>query len=62
MIPQLKPDIYRCIADHLAATPGPTHLESTKKEMIRSQADLLSLGKANRVSSKLPFAMLSLNV
>jgi hypothetical protein len=50
MIPQLKPDIYRCIADHLTATPGPTHLESTRKEIVRSQADLLSLGKANRVS------------
>ena len=54
MIPQLKPDIYRCIAEHLTEKPGPTHLESTRKEIIRSQADLLSLGKANRVSRTNP--------
>jgi len=54
MIPQLKPDIYRCIADHVSATPGPTHLESTRREILRSQADLLNLGKANRVSRAIP--------
>jgi len=53
MIPQLKPDIYRCIIDHLAAPTGPTHLESTRQENIRAQADLLNLGKANRVSSNM---------
>jgi len=54
MIPELKPDIYRCIVEHLAAIPGPTHKESTRKEIIRSQADLLSLGKVNRVSPSRP--------
>lgn len=54
MIPELKPDIYRCIVEHPTATPGPTHKESTRKEIIRSQADLLSLGKVNRVSPSRP--------
>ena len=60
MIPELKPDIYRCIVEHLAAIPRPAPKESTRKEIIRSQADLPSLGKVNRVSSKPPFAMLLL--
>ena len=60
MIPELKPDIYRCIVEHLAAIPGPTHKDSTRREIVRSQTDLLSLGKVNRVSSKLPSAMLLL--
>jgi hypothetical protein len=49
MIPQLKPDIYRCIAEHLAPAHKPRHLESTAIEIRRAQADLLNMGRANRV-------------
>ena len=50
MIPQLKPDIYNIIADHLAPiTKNPVHHETLAKEIISAQADLLNLGKASKV-------------
>ena len=49
MIPQLKPDIYSCIADHLTIRPAP-HDDPATKEIVQNQAGLLSLMKANKVS------------
>ena len=49
MIPQLKPDIYSCIADHLVPVHTSPHLESSQRQVIKAQADLLNMAKANKV-------------
>jgi len=50
MTPQLKPDIYHIIADHLAPiTRKSVHHETLANEIISAQADLLNLGKASKV-------------
>lgn len=49
MIPQLKPDIYSCIADHLVPVHTSPHLESSQREVIKAQADLLNMAKASKV-------------
>jgi hypothetical protein len=49
MVPQLKPDIYRCIADHLAPVPAqPWH---GTREIKQYQQDLLNMMKSSKVSA-----------
>jgi hypothetical protein len=48
MIPQLKPDIYRCIAECLAPTPTQT-FQGGQAEVQRYQHDMSNLMKSSKV-------------
>jgi hypothetical protein len=51
MIPQLKPDIHRCIAEYLAPTPAQP-FEGGQAEMKRYQYETLNLMKSSKVSDQ----------
>lgn len=52
MIPDLKPDIYRCIGKHLAPTTASTRLDNDAKNDTKAyQQNLLNLMKSFKVSS-----------
>lgn len=54
MIPQLKPDIYRCIGKHLAPTTTSARLDNEAHEDTKAyQQNLLNLMKSSRVSAHL---------
>ena len=49
MIPQLKPDIFRCIATHLSPDVAP-HRKGAQKKINIYQETLLNLMKSSKVS------------
>jgi hypothetical protein len=49
MIPQFKPDIFRCIAKHLSPDVGP-HRKGAQKKINIYQETLLNLMKSSKVS------------
>jgi len=52
MIPQLKPDIYRCIANHLVPDTTP-HRDDARQQVQAYQQTLLNLMKSSKVSARL---------
>jgi hypothetical protein len=49
MIPQLKPDIYRCIAKYLSPDVPP-HLRGAQQDVNACQETILNLMKSSKVS------------
>ena len=52
MIPQLKPDIYRCIAKHIVPDTTP-HRDDARQQVQAYQQTLLNLMKSSKVSARL---------
>jgi hypothetical protein len=52
MIPELKPDIYRCIGKHLEPVTTSTRLDDVAKKGSKAyQQNLLNLMKSSKVSA-----------
>lgn len=51
MIPQLKPDIYRCIARHLSTLDHVApHHDAVQRTIKLCQQDMLNMMKSSKVS------------